>query len=383
MVTSPDILVGLQWGDEGKGKIVDHLAKNYDWVVRYQGGSNAGHTVYIEGEKFVLHMIPTGILRPDCKVVIAAGCVVNPSELLEEIEGLEKLGIDLEGRLFISDKCHVTTETHLEEDKENQLKFGSTGKGIGPTYRDKVYRKGIRFREYMLDGDFRKTLGYSPKFIDSPLDNYITNTEELLRDVIDRGERVLLEGAQGTLLDLDYGTYPDVTSTSCVAQYAPVGSGLPLSLFSSTQVYGVVKAFATRVGTGPFPSEILDEDLSNHIRTIGGEFGATTGRPRRIGWLDLDLLKRECRLNGVTGIFLTKLDTLSELDEIYTRHDGKNIIFKDNPEMLSGYGPIEYYEDLPQWAIDYITMIEDYTGVKVLGVGIGPNRKDLIYTANI
>jgi len=294
---SPDILVGLQWGDEGKGKITDALADKYQWIVRYQGGNNAGHTVYIDDEKFVTHSIPTGILNPNCKVVITHGCVVNIPEIIKEVNLLEETGISFKDRFYLSENAHLITPEHLRQDKSNQAKFGSTGKGIGPAYRDKIYRAGLRVKDYsqLIDED---------KII-------VTDTRKLLRDAIYKGDKVLFEGAQAVMLDIEMGTYPHVTSSPCIASYAPAGSGLPLKFFNLSTVIGVAKAYTTRIGTGPFPSEIHDGKLAQNIQFTGKEYGATTGRLRRVGWLDIPQLKYACEVNGVSGIALTKLDIFS------------------------------------------------------------------------
>ena len=242
---SPDIVVGLQWGDEGKGKITDALSDGYQWIVRYQGGSNAGHTVYIDDKKFVTHSIPTGILNPNCKVVITHGCVVNIPEIIEEVKLLEENGISFKDRFYLSENTHLITSEHLKEDKSNQIKFGSTGKGIGPAYRDKIYRTGVRVKDYPQDIDEDKII--------------VTDTRKLLRDAIYKGDKVLFEGAQAVMLDIEMGTYPHVTSSPCIASYAPAGSGLPLTFFKHSTILGVAKAYTTRVGTGPFPSEIENE----------------------------------------------------------------------------------------------------------------------------
>lgn len=366
-----DILVGLQWGDEGKGKFVDYLTQlvGYKVIARFQGGSNAGHTIYIEGEKFVLHTIPSGILSSDTTSVICQGVVVNPDEILEEIAALEKLDIVVKDRLFIDERCHVITKKHLAEDIDNQKKFGSTGKGIGPAYRDKVYRCGLRMKD--LDPVKYKLL----------FDYFITDTRKLLMKHIKKGDDILFEGAQGIMLDLDFGTYPDVTSSSCLPQYAPVGSGLPLEVFETSVVYGVVSPYTLRIGTGPMPSEIDNAAVQKHIRLLGDEFGATTGRPRRIGWIDLVQLQYVSELTGVSVILLSRMDIAAQLEEIrvvtsYIKDENDIYEYIDDPDSYryETFHPKE--ED--NWMEDYIDLIESYLDISVGLVGTGVDRKDII-----
>jgi adenylosuccinate synthase len=371
-VKSPDIVVGLQWGDEGKGKIVDAMSVDYDIVARYQGGSNAGHTIYIDDVKYVLHSIPSGILRPNCKAVIAHGCVINPDELVQEIQMLFKAaGINPIGRLFISENAHVTTDRHLEEDKVNQIIFGSTGKGIGPTYRDKADRKGILFKEIVET---------YPE-----LAPYMADTRKLLYNQSRVGNRILFEGAQAVMLDVELGTYPDVTSSPCTANYAPQGSGLPLKAFRDTKVIGVAKAYTTKVGTGEFPSEMY-EGTANYLREGAQEFGATTGRPRRMGWLDIEQLKYACQVNGVTEIALTRLDTLSRMTDVCIKTNSGYIDSDLTKTMdyvsFNGWivnGDEQTYDDLPIQLREYVEWIEEELDTPITMLGIGPNRHDVIY----
>ena len=375
---SPDILVGLQWGDEGKGKITDALADQYQWIVRYQGGNNAGHTVYIDGKKFVTHSIPTGILNPNCKVVITHGCVVNIPEIIKEVNLLEKTGISFKDRFYLSENAHLITPEHLRQDKSNQVKFGSTGKGIGPAYRDKIYRAGLRVKDYsqLIDED---------KII-------VTDTRKLLRDAIYKGDKVLFEGAQAVMLDIEMGTYPHVTSSPCIASYAPAGSGLPLTFFKHSIILGVAKAYTTRIGTGPFPSEIHDKKVAQNIQFTGKEYGATTGRLRRVGWLDIPQLKYACEVNGVSGIALTKLDIFSEADyeiKVATEYkiNGKwTTDYCDEPESIryesfSAWPEITEtnWDGLPDNLKKYVDFIEDSIGVDISMIGVGQNRNQLIY----
>jgi adenylosuccinate synthase len=375
---SPDIIVGLQWGDEGKGKITDALADQYQWIVRYQGGNNAGHTVYIDGKKFVTHSIPTGILNPNCKVVITHGCVVNIPEMIKEVNLLEETGISFKDRFYLSENAHLITPEHLRQDKSNKVKFGSTGKGIGPAYRDKIYRAGLRVKDYsqLIDED---------KII-------VTDTRKLLRDAIYKGDKVLFEGAQAVMLDIEMGTYPHVTSSPCIASYAPAGSGLPLTFFKHSIILGVAKAYTTRIGTGPFPSEIHDKKVAQNIQFTGKEYGATTGRLRRVGWLDIPQLKYACEVNGVSGIALTKLDIFSEVDyeiKVATEYkiNGKwTTEYCDEPESIryesfSAWPEITEtnWDGLPDNLKKYVDFIEDSIGVDISMIGVGQDRNQLIY----
>jgi len=357
-----DIVVGLQWGDEGKGKITDYMSEDYDWVVRYQGGSNAGHTVYVDGKKYVTHSLPTGVIRPNVRSVITHGCVVDPYELIKEITALEEMGIDFTNRLFISKDATVITHSHLAQDEANKKTWGSTGKGIGPAYRDKYDRKGIRLGDVVTEQSYRK------------LFPFITDTRELLYDAERRGERILIEGAQAVMLDVDFGTYPYVTSSPCTANYAPQGTGLPLYMFNGCVVTGVVKAYTTRIGTGPFPTEFQDESLTDMLREVGGEYGATTGRPRRMGWLDMDQLRYACEINGITNLAITKLDVLSCLDTISIK-DGQEYVNFPSWKLT---GNETHWDELPSELKDYVNYISSRTDTTVSMVGVGQNREQLI-----
>ena len=387
---SPDILVGLQWGDEGKGKITDALADQYQWIVRYQGGDNAGHTVYIDGKKFVTHSIPTGILNPNCKVVITHGCVVNIPEIIKEVKLLEENGISFKDRFYLSENAHLITPEHLREDKSNQIKFGSTGKGIGPAYRDKIYRAGLRVKDYPQSiSEFDR---YGQTILIDEDKIIVTDTRKLLRDAIYKGDKVLFEGAQAVMLDIEMGTYPHVTSSPCIASYAPAGSGLPLTFFNLSTILGVAKAYTTRIGTGPFPSEIHDKKVAQNIQFTGKEYGATTGRLRKVGWLDIPQLKYACEVNGVSGIALTKLDIFSEVDyeiKVATEYkiNGKwTTDYCDEPESIryesfSSWPEITEtnWDGLPDNLKKYVDFIEDSIGVDISMMGVGQNRNQLIY----
>ena len=337
---SVSIIVGAQWGDEGKGKIVDMLSEEADIVARYQGGANAGHTIVFGGKKYVLHLIPSGILHPDTTCVIGNGVVIDPVALMEEIDMLESMGISVEGRLHISHKAHLIMPYHKQMDAAREKQAGSigtTGRGIGPAYYDKALRTGIRIVD-LLDRDvlrekirlnleeknqlLKALYGAEPIDVDAMIDEYlefdtridpyITDTTLLLNTALKEGKRVLAEGAQGALLDLDHGTYPFVTSSNPTSGGACTGLGIPPTSISN--VMGVVKAYSTRVGNGPFPTELNDE-TGELLRTEGHEFGATTGRKRRCGWLDIPALRYSIMINGISEIALTKLDVLGVLDE--------------------------------------------------------------------
>ncbi len=417
------ILIGSQWGDEGKGKIVDILSENYQYVVRYQGGANAGHTVEIGNNKYVLHLIPSGILREGVNCVIGNGVVLDPKVFIEELELLKAQGIDFKGRLFISNKLNIILPYHKILDTVNEKKsksaIGTTGRGIGPSYVDKYMRNGIRAIDLLNDVNFYEKLVHNveiknqlfTKIYDiEPVDadqiykeylpyvhqlkEYIIDTEYLLNQAIDEGNNILLEGAQGSNLDVDFGTYPFVTSSNPTAGGACTGSGIPPTKI--TDVYGIVKAYTTRVGNGPFPTELLDE-TGELLRKEGAEFGATTGRPRRCGWLDLFLLKYSTMINGIKNVAVTKLDVLSIFDEIKIcvgyEYKGKKLEnFNPDPYILEDVTPvyetfkgwrkslsdIKTYEDLPSEAKDYLTFIEKYCKFNLHSISVGPKRDQTI-----
>jgi adenylosuccinate synthase len=418
------IVVGSQWGDEGKGKIVDFLSEKADIVARYQGGHNAGHTVVINEEKFVLHLIPSGILYKDKICLIGSGVVVDPAALIEEINGLNERGIDVGKNLFLSKNAHLIMPYHLAIDKESERckgtkSLGTTGRGIGPAYVDKMARVGIRvadlfqplvFKEklksnlfyinFILENLYKATcfdiediyneyMGYAEK-----LSEYIADTDIIINKMISENKNVLFEGAQGTLLDIDHGTYPYVTSSNPIAGGACIGLGVGPTKIS--KVLGVAKAYTTRVGSGPFPTEIKGS-LGDRLREKGGEYGATTGRPRRCGWIDMVILKHSARINGFTGIAITKLDILDGIDVIKMctsyRHNGKkyeefpkeiNIFEECEPvyEELKGWSEttvgIKDFNRLPETAKTYIKKIEKILGVEVQIISTGRRRDELI-----
>jgi adenylosuccinate synthase len=416
------VLVGLQWGDEGKGKIVDMLSKDFDVVARYQGGANAGHTIIIDGKKTVLHLIPSGIFTENIVCVIGNGTVIDPQALIDEIQLLNKDGIDLSGRLFISKDAHIILPYHKIIDAINESKndkIGTTKKGIGPAYFDKYARRGVKFSDFdnveVLKEKIKKNLDYlvtifpeSEELKSLKAENlfnelnkqfesikvYFAQTHYLLNDFISNGKNILLEGAQGALLDVDFGTYPYITSSSPTSGGACTGTGIPPTKING--VVGIVKAYTTRVGEGPFPTELFD-DTGKEIARIGVEFGATTGRPRRCGWLDLVALKYAVIINGVTEIALTKSDVLNTFNEIKvcTEYElGSKTIntFPSNPFVLQDVKPVyktfkgwnksfnesSKYEDLPVEFKQYVEFIENYIGVKIRYVSTGPARKDVI-----
>jgi adenylosuccinate synthase len=417
------ILVGTQWGDEGKGKATDLLADRMDFVVRYQGGSNAGHTVRVGDDTFKLHLIPSGILFPHVTPVIADGVVVDPRVLLEEMDGLAERGVDC-AKLLISANAHLVMPYHQEIDRVTERylgrqQLGTTRRGIGPAYADKAARIGLRVQDLTDEKIFRQKLEAALKEKNAilsrvynrlPLDferivgdymaygqrmqPHVADTSRLLYQGLREGKRVLLEGAQGTLLDLDHGTYPFVTSSNPVAGGALVGSGLgPKEV---DRVIGVTKAYVTRVGSGPFPTE--DEgEVGEGMRQRGQEFGTTTGRPRRCGWLDTVLLRYAARINGLTEIFLTKLDVLSGLERVKVcvayRHGAEryedfpphqSIFHKAEPvyEELDGWeenlGEVRSVDGLPGAARKYVSMIEDLGGVAVRTISVGPSREQTV-----
>ena len=426
-----DIIVGAQWGDEGKGRMVDYLSAKADYVARYNGGDNAGHTVTVEDRTFKLHLIPSGIVHPNPISLIGNGVVVNPAVLLDEMDRLESAGINVTPeRLKLSHAAHLITPSHLALDKAQEIargkgKLGTTLRGIGPAYTSKISRKGlrlsilldeqtcteqIRLQAEEINQALETLYNAEPVDIDAVVQNfaiyskklapYITDVSKLLTDALERDKRILAEGAQGTLLDLDHGTYPYVTSSNPSAPGALVGLGLGVGCVGT--ITGVVKAFQTRVGSGPFPTEI-DGDIADKMRGTGehpwDEFGTTTGRPRRVGWLDGVLLRYATRINGLTQIALTKMDILTGINPIRIcngyRRDG--LIFRELPfgvSELSTYEPI--YEELHGWEEDvsnvrqwdnlpleartYILRIEEISGIPVRTVSVGPERTQIIRT---
>lgn len=419
-----DLLLGLQWGDEGKGKVVDALTRGYDIVARFQGGPNAGHTIEFDGKKFVLHTIPSGVFNERCVNVIGNGVIIDPKIMRDEAESLNAAGVNLTESLRISKKAHLIMPTHRALDAANELalgkkKIGSTLKGIGPTYTDKTARRGLRvgdslssnFRqqyetvkashlaqiknlnydinELRLDGmtfdEYEKTwfeaLEYMKRF-------QFIESEYFLNKALDEGKNILAEGAQGTLLDVDFGSYPFVTSSSVIAAGACSGLGIAPSRIG--KVYGIFKAYCTRVGTGPFPTELFDA-TGDELRERGHEFGATTGRPRRTGWLDLPALKYAVMLNGVTNLMMMKSDILNDFDEIKVatayRHNGETIDYMPFDICDETTEPVytnikgwkaDIKESIPQALENYIQFIEKYVGVPVSLVSYGPDRTEVI-----
>jgi adenylosuccinate synthase len=418
------VVVGTQWGDEGKGKVVDLLTEKADIIARPQGGANAGHTVMIGDNLFILHLIPTGILHPHKICIIGNGMVIDLKQLFSEIADLEKRGIHIKNRLFISENAHLVMPYHkaierLEEESKGRNKVGTTGKGIGPAYRDKIGRCGIKLRDILYPKAFEKRveqnlennlhlfrklkrgefsslktesraiLKYKKRVI-----SLMADVSLILNEAIRNGKSVLFEGAQGTMLDIDHGTYPYCTASSVSAGGACTGTGVGPTLID--EVIGVVKAYTTRVGNGPFPTE-FDDGLCEVIREKGKEFGATTGRPRRCGWLDLVLLGYSVRTNGITKIALTKLDVLDDLGKIKVcmayKYKGKTIEnFTNDLEILENCTPVykeidgwktsthgmTKYKNLPPKAIEYVNFISQQLGVEIFLISTGSRRNETI-----
>ncbi|WP_297986375.1 adenylosuccinate synthase [uncultured Chryseobacterium sp.] len=418
------VVVGLQYGDEGKGKITDVLSAKSDYVVRFQGGDNAGHTVYVGDEKFVLHLLPSGVLQCKGKCIIANGVVVNPKAFIKEVEEIESRGMKTD-HIFISRRAHVIMPYHImldtyREEEKGGTEIGTTKKGIGPCYEDKIARVGIRMvdllnpeilrekieknlrvKNALFEKYFeRETLSVDDIYnefveIGKKLQDRIVDTEVELNEAIRDGKNVLFEGAQALMLDIDFGTYPFVTSSSPSTGGVCAGAGVPPT--SLQNLIGVAKAYTTRVGNGPFPTE-LDNDLGEEIRKIGHEYGATTGRPRRTGWLDLVSLKHATMINGINNLVITKLDVLSGISPLkiatkYKTEDGKIIdYFTSSTTKLYNYEPIyeelegwtedisqaRSYDELPDNAKKYIEFIENYLGINVYLVSVGPERSQNI-----
>ncbi|MBA2794318.1 MAG: adenylosuccinate synthase [Thermoleophilaceae bacterium] len=420
------VIVGAQWGDEGKGKVVDLIAEQADAVIRFQGGNNAGHTIVRDGETFKFHLIPSGILYPGKACVIGNGVVVDPRVLTEEIEGLRRRGVDLSG-LRISANAHLIMPYHLLLDQAGEAKLGereigTTKRGIGPCYADKAARLGIRMQDVLDEKILKQKIAAAlePKqpslreFAKDPrldlhamtedylalghrLEPYIADTPPIAWNALDAGRLVVFEGAQGTLLDIDHGTYPFVTSSNPVAGSACVGAGVgPKSI---DDVWGISKAYCTRVGAGPFPTELHD-DMGARIQEAGREFGTTTGRPRRCGWLDLVALRYAVRVNGLTGVVITKLDVLTGIDPLraavrYSGPEGasfdefpyhQSVLHRARGELVELPGWQEdvtaarNMSDLPAAAQSYLAFIEEQLGVPVVMVSVGPARDEMIWT---
>ncbi len=424
---SSQVVVGTQWGDEGKGKIVDVLAENADMVVRFQGGDNAGHTVIVDGKKHVLHLLPSGVLHEEGACIIGPGVVCNPFVLLEEMEKLKQGGMSTD-HIIVSDRAHILMPYHCYQDQLEESaavnKIGTTKKGIGPCYADKYARHGIRYHELKDFEHFKERVHENLKLKNKlftevynaePMDEekiiadfeqirsrilpMIKETTSVINKAIDEGKNVLFEGAQACMLDINYGTYPYVTSSSPTSAGVTEGAGVAPSKIQT--VVGVVKAYSTRVGEGPFVTE-LENEKGEWIRDHGFEFGATTGRPRRCGWLDLVVVKHAHMLNGLTDIVLTKIDVLTGLDELnvcigyeidgqildIVPSDQKEVarakpVYKVFPGWKEDITKIERKEDLPKECIDYIDFIEEYVGVPVSMISVGPDRVNNIYVKEI
>ena len=417
------VVLGAQWGDEGKGRVTDYFARNADYVVRYQGGNNAGHTIIIGDQKFALSLTPSGVMYPDSVPVIASGCVIDPKVLLAELDMLESRGVD-PSRLRISSNAHLIMPYHRKLDAvmERYLGrnlIGTTKKGIGPAYSDKIQRRGIRVQDLFDKKIFRDKVetalsdtnrvltrvynqlpmdptGIADEYLEyaERLLPYVDDTSLLLWQALQDGKQVLFEGAQGTLLDIDHGTYPFVTSSNPTAGGASVGSGIgPKAL---DEIIGVAKAYISRVGTGPFPTE-LDDEIGDKMIDLGGEYGVVTGRRRRCGWLDLVALRYAVRVNSLTQLFLTKLDILSAFDTIkvataYTSLGERYEHFPRQQRVLYNCAPVyrefagwnvditgcREFDDLPKEAQEYIGFIEEEIGIPVGWVSVGPEREQLI-----
>ena len=418
-----DLLLGLQWGDEGKGKIVDVLTKDYNLISRFQGGPNAGHTLIFDGHKHVLHTIPSGIFHDEALNIVGNGVVIDPVIFKKELENLDKFNLDLNAKILISRKAHLILPTHrlldaASEASKGKEKIGSTLKGIGPTYMDKTGRNGMRVGDLELDNWKDVFLKLTAKhlkmlaFFDLELDFdlealkkefYIAvarlkemsfiDSEEYLHNAIQNNKTILAEGAQGSLLDVDFGTYPFVTSSNTTAAGACTGLGIAPN--SIGEVYGIFKAYTTRVGSGPFPTELFDEDGARMAK-VGHEFGATTGRPRRCGWLDLVALKYACQVNGVTQLNMMKGDVLSGFEtlKICTAYNYKGEIIKHFPYNIEPENVSPIYTEFKGWSEDitgisseaefpkelseYIAFVEKETGIRISIVSVGPDRKQTI-----
>ena len=413
------VIFGAQWGDEGKGKIVDLFCEKFDIVARYQGGHNAGHTVLIGDRKFILKLIPSGILHPGKRAVIGNGLVVDPAALLSEIESLEAAGVDVAGQLSISNRAHVLFPHHRTMEQMLDAAIGTTSRGIGPCYEDKAARRGIRVADLLDREHFgaqfealaqeKETVARAFGIVD-PLDlkqirsryegyaerirPMVCDTARLLNEAIRAGKSVMFEGAQGTMLDLDHGTFPFVTSSSASAGGASTGTGVPPTKIDA--VVAVAKAYVTRVGGGPFPTEALDA-MGDRIRERGNEFGSVTGRPRRCGWFDVPLMRYAAMLNGIDSLVVTKLDVLDELDKIPVcvgyrcgRHEVAEIpptsrgletvepVYECLPGWQTATAGISRFEDLPENARQYLAYLENRTGVEIGCVSTGPERNQTI-----
>lgn len=417
-----DVILGLQWGDEGKGKIADYLTPNYDLVARFQGGPNAGHSLEFEGKKFVLNTIPSGIFRKNTLNLIGNGVVIDPVRLKEEIGRIINECPDYSSRLLISKKAHLILPTHrildaASEASKGEAKIGSTLRGIGPTYRDKIGRSGLRVGD-ILEADFQKRydstvnehlkqiefLGYTQFDLEAEQKSFfeaieflkthqLVNSEYLIHEMISQGKKILAEGAQGSMLDVEFGTYPYVTSSNTLT--GGVCTGLGVAPKHINKVYGIFKAYCTRVGSGPFPTE-LDDETGEKMRQIGNEFGATTGRKRRTGWLDLVALKYTCMLNGVDDLIMMKGDVLNGFDElnVATEYAINGEKTSQVPANLCSTDVEPIYQSFPGWSSDmnlsagfdamddsfknYVEFIENYIGSKISVISMGPGRDETL-----
>ncbi len=414
------VIVGAQWGDEGKGKIVDVLSHNFSIVARYAGGHNAGHTVIIKGKKFVLQLVPCGVLRKGCRSVIGNGVVLDPLAFLKEVQMLRDAGVAVDGNLFVSNRAHVILPYHrvIEMGAENapgRVKIGTTSRGIGPAYEDKMGRRGLRVADLLDSALLKTTIENACReknmiahalFNSEPLDAdsmyreyaaaaekiapFVADTAMLLNSALAEGESVMFEGAQATMLDIDHGTYPFVTSSSCTAGGAVTGTGVPPNAIQN--VIGITKAYCTRVGEGPFPSEV-EGALADQLRARGNEYGAVTGRPRRCGWIDLPLLRYAQMINGVNWWVVTKMDVLDVLDEIPVcvgyKINGKRIdsvpalatgfdqvkcVYEKMPGWKKSTEGVTSFDDLPKKAQEYLRFLERESGARIGMVSTGPDR---------
>ncbi|WCL51113.1 adenylosuccinate synthase [Leptospira sp. GIMC2001] len=421
-----NLVVGAQWGDEGKAKVIDVLSKDTDIIVRYQGGANAGHTVVVKGKKYVFHLIPSGIIYDNKICVIGNGVVLDPTYFLEEVASIEKEGFDVRGKTFISDSAHLLLPFHkmidasIEDGSDSETKIGTTKKGIGICYADKMMRTGLRVGDLLFPETARNKLKTIIQNKNREMDilyglpglneaevwdqlmtfydlwkNRIINTSFYLNEELKEGKRVLLEGAQGTGLDVDFGTYPYVTSSNPTTGGALIGSGVGYHFLK--KVIGISKAYITRVGEGPFPTELFGDEGSR-LRELGGEYGATTGRPRRCGWFDVEMLKHAIRVNGMNAVALTKIDVLSDYESIPVaigyELDGKKInyfpsqglervkpIYKEFPGWKSDITGINDFKKLPKNCQDYINVLRELIGVPVHMISTGPDRDHTIILA--
>jgi len=419
------VIVGAQWGDEGKGKIVDVLSENFSVVARYAGGHNAGHTVIINGKKFILQLVPCGVLRSGCRSVIGNGVVLDPIAFLKEVAALRETGVKVDGSLFVSNRAHVILPYHrmielASENAPGRVKIGTTSRGIGPAYEDKMGRRGLRvadlldlnlLRTHIDNACHEKNMIAHALFNSEPLDPdkmyqeyaeasakvapFVCDTAALLNQALTNGESILFEGAQGTMLDIDHGTYPFVTSSSATSGGAVIGTGVAPTAIDT--VIGVTKAYCTRVGGGPFPSEALDAS-GDLLRARGNEYGAVTGRPRRCGWLDLPLLRYAGMINGISWLVVTKLDMLDELAEIPvcvgykingkvtaeipahgSGFDGIECVYQSLPGWRTSTQGVTQLEKLPQAAREYLTFLEKESGARIGMVSTGPGREQTMF----